>query len=118
MNARLMIWTGPGRTVFNIAIALLALALSARCGSRDSDSLTGADNDTGTIRVSVIGTGSASGFAITVRLTGLGNFPERTASTFLGGTSTFTELPPGTYTAATTIIGFTCQPVSANVQAG
>jgi len=35
----------------------------------------------------------------------------------LGGTSTFTDLDPGTYTVSTTIFGYDCQSVSANVQA-
>jgi hypothetical protein len=80
--------------------------------------LTGVDdNVTGTIRVSVTSSGS-SDFGITVLLTGPEGFPQRTAAMSLGATSTFTDLEPGAYTVSTSIFGFDCQSVSANVQAG
>jgi hypothetical protein len=109
-----MMRTGPGRTVFNIAIALLALALSARCDSKGTDSLTGADMP-GTMSVVVTSTVPV-GAAATVTLTGPVIFVERTANTSFGTTLTFSDLPPGTYTVAVSAIGFSCQPVSVLVR--
>ena len=98
----------------NFLIASLALAA---CTSAESD-VTGVDVDTvtGTISVGVTSPGSGD-FAITVVLTGPVGFERRTTGTRLGGTATFTRLEPGSYTVSTTIFGFDCQSVTADVQA-
>ncbi|HYO47228.1 MAG TPA: carboxypeptidase-like regulatory domain-containing protein [Gemmatimonadota bacterium] len=104
-----------GRTTRSFAIALLALAIGS-CASGDGD-LTGVDTVKGTISVGVTSSGS-SDFGITILLTGPEGFSPRTAAMNLGGTSTFADLDPGAYTVSTTIFGFDCQSVSANVQGG
>src|SRR5688500_676838 len=98
----------------NFLIASLALAA---CTSAESD-VTGGDVDTVTGTSSVGVTSSGSGdFAIPVVLTGPVGFERRTTGTRMGGTATFTDLEPGPYTVSTTIFGFDCQSVSADVQA-
>jgi hypothetical protein len=118
MNARVMKSIRPDRIAFSFAIALLALAMGARCDS--ANSLTGGEHptpSTGTIRVTVIVRGSPIGADATVRLTGPA---ERTTTAAVGTTSTITDLPPGSYDVTATISGgfIDCQSVSANLQAG
>jgi hypothetical protein len=92
-------------------IAVLALTI-ASCTSAESP-VTGVDPVTGTISVGITSPGS-NDFVVTVFVNGPGGF--RTAPMRLAGTLAFSDLEPGAYTVGTTILGFDCQSVSANVQ--
>jgi hypothetical protein len=107
----------PGRTTFNVAIALLALALAARCTTESGDLLTGGELTTGTIRVKVMSGDSPISAMATVKVTGP---TERATRGAIGSTVTFAELPPGTYAVVATVSSrfIVCQSASANLGAG